>query len=60
VHAHHARGKKAHPELRHVTVNGVACCDACHKWAHKNPLDFRAWFQARRAQDYLILFGEGA
>ena len=39
VCGHHIQGKKAFPELRHETKNGMCVCDKCHKKIHSSGCD---------------------
>lgn len=47
LEAHHVKGKKAFPRLRHDIENGVSLCPQGHDWAHANRDLFREWFSRK-------------
>lgn len=45
--ASHVYPKGRYPQLRHVAINILTMCAACHLyWWHRNPLEAAEWFHA--------------
>lgn len=41
--------------LRWDPLNALCLCDSCHKWQHKNPIEFNAWFATNLNEQFEYL-----